>query len=167
MCFERKGQMHSVAKSPITCYKVMNMYMGKCRRTGRPLNSVHYPSESFYYIGDTITASIDADTYYLDKMNKFGGEVVHSYDLDAILYYDANLSTEQILREVLKSGLRTHYLVGVRCEIPVGEVYWYDKDRGEFASKSLVIKEILDWCKFSYEINLIKTNLTHVLKGWY
>ena len=62
--------MHSVAKSPITCYKVMNMYMGKCRRTGRPLNSVHYPSESFYYIGDTITASIDADTYYLDKMNK-------------------------------------------------------------------------------------------------
>lgn len=165
MCFVNKNHTYSVASEPITCYKIMKMYVSKYGKRGNPLNSCHYPRETHYHVGDTIEAAWNYDVNFINSMDRLKGEVVHAYDYDAMIPYNTELSLEQGIAASTCNGI--YYHVAVRCEIPKGTAYWYNRDNGEYACKSLVIKEILDWRKFYYQMNLIKTNLTHVLKWWY
>lgn len=129
MCFHNFEKKYYVADKPITCFKLMDR-VGETPN-GVLVNSVVYPRRMPYHVGDTISASSPSTPEAVNKLRNFNGEVVHSFSRDDISLYD-----------------EIAYLVLVRCEIPQGETYWKDGD--QYASFSLVIKEVYDF-KWSVE----------------
>ena len=124
MCFYSKST-HKVAKHPIKCYKVMNYWMAE-----NNLYSLFYTRLPFK-IGDEIRAAVNVPTDKLDYFEILEGEVVHSYTT----YSRAKLMFDSF-------GLPCITRI-VECEIPEGEDYWVNNDDCEYASKKVIIKNLI------------------------
>ena len=127
MCF-RRLEKHKVADKPITCYKVMNVYLND--DSNFELESLIYPCGKRYRIGDVMRPLQPIRVEAIDEMGYVFGGVIHSYGLKAIKRQDER-------GDII--GIR----VCVKCEIPKGAVYWYRKHCDTYISKSLVIKSIM------------------------
>lgn len=124
MCFISQST-HEVAKHPIKCYKVMNYWFAE-----NNLYSLFYRHLPFK-IGDEIRAAVNVPTDKLDYFEILEGEVVHSYTT----YSRAKRLFDSI-------GLpRTACIV--ECEIPEGVDYWVNNYDGEYASKKVIIKNLI------------------------
>lgn len=127
MCFHRIDK-HKVADKPITCYKVMNVYLND--DSNFELESLYRPCGKRYRIGDVMRPLQPTRTEVIDEMSLVEAGVIHSFGLKAL--------KRQFDRGNIK-GIR----VCVKCEIPKGEVYWHEKNSDTYISKSLVIKSII------------------------
>lgn len=126
MCF-RRLEKHKVASEPITCYKVMNVYLND--DSDFELESLIYPCGKRYRIGDVMRPLQPIRVEAIDEMAFVFAGVIHSFGLKALKRRD-------------KRGNIIGIRVCVECEIPKGEVYWHEKNSDTYISKSLVIKSI-------------------------
>ena len=126
MCFHRKDK-HKVADAPIKCYKVMNLFLPD--DSPLELESLYHPCRKRYRIGDVMVPAQSIPPCIIDKMSLIEDGVIHSFGLEALKRQDERGNI---------IGIR----VCVECEIPKGEVYWYQKKCDTYISKSLVIKSI-------------------------
>ena len=124
MCFISQST-HKVAKHPIKCYKVMNYWMED------KLYSLFYRRLPFK-IGDEICAAVNVPTDKLDYFETLEGEVVHSYTT----YLRAKRLFDSI-------GIPRTVCI-VECEIPKGVDYWVNNYDGEYASKKVIIKNLIE-----------------------
>ena len=153
MCFYRTSE-HRIADEPIVCYKIMAYYdhayllkqLAPTLYEGvdtRVLNSLNYPSTKPYQVGDEITASRDITPYYIDTLDELNGEVVHSYCNEDCFIGCLTLG-RLYTPQPGEFGNYPWRQAIVRCEIPKGTPYWYNPEKCEYASKKLIIKEIIN-----------------------
>ena len=116
-----------MASEPITCYKVMNVYLND--DSDFELESLIYPCGKRYRIGDVMRPLQPIRVEAIDEMGFVFAGVIHSFGLKALKRRD-------------KRGNIIGIRVCVECEIPKGEVYWHEKNSDTYISKSLVIKSI-------------------------
>lgn len=133
MCLHKKiGDFCKIAEEPITCYKLM-MYDTTSTDEVR-VNSLVYPADKWYHIGDKITASKGTNLSIVltcDKLIHLNGEVVHSFKDVKHIY---SMPDEHVYDTVV-----------AKCEIPKGEYYWEGTDGDGnpcYGSLSLEIKEV-------------------------
>jgi len=146
MCFNKNiGNFseirHKVAEEPIICWKIMNMRVTDDDEY--EVNSVYYPRDEWYKVGDVIETkgNMRDSTHLLDMMSSLSYQAVHSY-----------IKRDNTLLPSLSLITKDNLFVFVKCEIPKGETYWVNTFNGEFASYSVQIKEIsFECCRISAE----------------
>lgn len=126
MCFCRISKHQVDNNSPKVVYKVMRFL------TTNKVMPLHYYTNRYYSIGNTIKASKDVSTTDMDKLNIFEGEVVHAYTNR----YKAT-ATAIFMQEFVSNPL-----VVVECKIPLGTPYWIDENHMEIAAKEMKIINI-------------------------
>ena len=137
MCFNKNiGNMseirHKVAEEPIICWKIM--YIRVTDDGEYEVNSVHYPRDDWYKVGDVIETkeNMRDSTHLLDIMSSLSYQAVHSY-----------INRNRALMPSLSLINKDNLFVFVKCEIPEGETYWVNNDDGEYASKKVIITRII------------------------
>lgn len=124
MCFNSQST-HKVATHPIICYKVMDYWMAE-----NNLYS-HFYRRLPFKIGDEIRPAVNVPTDKLDYFERLEGEVVHSY---------TTYSRAKRLFDSIRVPRITCIVV---CEIPEGVDYWVNNDDCEYASKKVIIKNLI------------------------